>query len=407
MLIVHLDASRGLAGDMFLAAMAHLGLDLVPLEKALRGAGLLDLRLSAQPETRQGVVGRMLTIASPRVQPLRRLPDILQLLDRLPLSRRVRDKSRAAFTRLAEVEAKVHGVEIGNVHFHEVGAVDTVVDVVGAFWALEVLEIEAVTCSPLPWFGGTVSMEHGELPLPAPATLALYKGKPVIETSATEELVTPTGALLADQLAERFVGSPSGRVLDCGTGYGSRPTGQGLRAILCDAPAPAIEVGEEELAVLETNLDHLTAEELGRAMEALMEAGALDVLWLPGLMKKGRPGGQLQVLCDPVDQDRLRGELFRHTLTLGVRESTRRRRTLPRQTADLPTPLGPMAAKAFNLEGRWLVRPEYESLLAISRQSGRSLPELRMWMLSSEPETPGPDQADPARPDDDGAGEDA
>jgi hypothetical protein len=235
---LHLDASFGLGGDMFLAALADLGFDPEPLQSALRSAGL-EIDLSCPRTVRRGLAGRSLDISFPGKQPLRHLSDLLRLLESMPLPPRVRERSAAAFGRLAGVEAAVHGVAVEKVHFHEVGAVDTLADVTGAFLALHSLAVDRVTCSPLPWFSGTVQCAHGTLPLPAPATLQLLKGKPVFPTDITREIITPTGALILDQCVDAFTSGPEGTVLSAGTGFGTLdlgPAGQGLRAVLY-APA--------------------------------------------------------------------------------------------------------------------------------------------------------------------------
>lgn len=234
---LHLDASFGLGGDMFLAALADLGYDPALLQEALRVAGL-DVALSCPRTERRGLAGRTLSIVFPEAQPLRHLPDILRILSAMPLPPRVRERSARAFERLAEAEAAVHGISVDQVHFHEVGAVDTLADVAGAFHALHVLGVDRVTCGPLPWFTGTVRCAHGVLPLPAPATLELLKGKPVFPTDFTQEIITPTGALILDQCVDAFASGPQGRVLATGTGYGTLdlgPDGHGLRAVLHEA----------------------------------------------------------------------------------------------------------------------------------------------------------------------------
>lgn len=231
-----LDCSFGIAGDMFLAASCGLGLDLAPLQDAFSTAGL-ELTLDA-PEVRiGGLAGRQLAIESSSSQPLRHLPDILKIIEALPLSDDVRAKASVAFTRLGEAEAAVHGMPLDHVHFHEVGAVDTLIDVVGAFYAVEQLGVSQVQCSPLPWFRGRVHCAHGILPLPAPAALELMKGKPVFPSDFELEIITPTGALIVDQLTDSFATGPTGVVVASGVGYGTTDLGdknRGLRALLIE-----------------------------------------------------------------------------------------------------------------------------------------------------------------------------
>lgn len=230
------DCRFGLGGDMFLAALADLGLDLEPLARAMEQAGI-PVQLSA-PEVRvHGLAGRRLSIRAPGAQPLRHLPEILDIVQGLPFSKDLRGRAAKAFRRLAEVEARMHGIGVGEVHFHEVGAVDTLIDVLGAFHGLEALGVTRVTCSTLPWFGGRVECAHGTLPLPAPATLELMRGKPVAPTEFELEILTPTGALILDQVVDEFVRGPAGIVRAVGRSFGSLDLGAGgggLRLVLLD-----------------------------------------------------------------------------------------------------------------------------------------------------------------------------
>lgn len=236
---IFLDPAGGIGGDMFLAALCHLGLDPESLGQALSQAGV-ETQVWAEPRRVGGLAGMGLRIEAAAEQPLRHLSEIEAVIERLPLSEAVRRLSLEAFRRLAEVEAGVHGVDMAQVHFHEVGAVDTLVDVVGAIWGLETLGVGQVVSGPLPWFSGTVSCAHGLLPLPAPATARLLAGKPVYPTEARDELITPTGALIVDRLAKAFVPGPCGTVLGVGVGYGDRVVEgrvNGLRLFLYESDA--------------------------------------------------------------------------------------------------------------------------------------------------------------------------
>ena len=237
---LHIDCRQGMGGDMFLAAMADLGLGLAPLARAFAGAGL-KVELDAPVVRVGGFAGRRLAIQAPGAQPMRHLPQIMEILGDLDVGEDVRERAVKAFERLARVEAAAHGIDVGDVHFHEVGAVDTLVDVVGAFWALGELGVERVTCSALPWFGGFVECEHGRLALPAPATLALLEGKPVFPTGYEVELLTPTGALVLDQVVGEFgVGGPCGVVKGTGRAFGTHDLGEGN----CGVRVVLVEVGE-------------------------------------------------------------------------------------------------------------------------------------------------------------------
>lgn len=232
-----MDCGFGIAGDMFLAASASLGVDIAPVGAALRTLGV-NVRVRAEETRATGLVGMRLVVEGDTAQPLRHLPEIIAIISFMPLSETVRERASQAFLKLAKVEAAVHGISVDQVHFHEVGAVDTLVDVVGAFYALEALGVTRVVSSPLPWFTGRVQCAHGTLGLPAPATLELLRGKPVYPTAFRQEIITPTGALILDSVTDHFASGPEGVVTATGTGYGTHDLGPGnvgLRLMLVDA----------------------------------------------------------------------------------------------------------------------------------------------------------------------------
>lgn len=387
---LHLECSTGLGGDMLLAGLLDLGNcldrkhgpDLAELASALRSVGL-DIDLACRTEKRHELAGMFLEVTTRGDQPLRCLADIQAVLARLPLSDSVRDRSMRAFERLADVEAKVHGIDVQKIHFHEVGAVDTIVDVVGAFWALEKLEIGRITASALPWFSGRVTCAHGVLPLPAPAVVELLQDKPVFSTHYEAELITPTGALLLDQIVSAFNAMPQGRLVGHGMGLGSMDLPDQPNALRCfllhtaNMAQAHDEHDVETIAVLETNIDHLTGEELGACFDALLQAGALDVLFMPGVMKKNRPGGLMQVLCRPADLPHVQGAVFAQTMTLGLRCQMVQRVVLRRCLETRNTPLGPLAVKTAELDNATYARPEFEALQELARRTGRSVAQLR------------------------------
>jgi uncharacterized protein (DUF111 family) len=392
-----IDCSSGLSGDMFLSALADLGADFSPLQEAFRKAGL-EVSLRLTPLSRQAGPGLRTDVIWPGAQPLRHLPELTALVERLDLPEGVRRKAGSMLLRLGETEALAHGTSLDEVHFHEVGAIDTLADVLGAVLGLLQLEVEEVLSGPLPWFGGFVDCAHGRLALPAPATTRLLQGKPVFQTTAREELITPTGALLLDTLVDRFLGAGGGQGLcpeeggalfeRSGLGYGSREPsaesdwpGRGLRLHLFSLPASgALEASgayiRDEVGQISCHLDHLSGEELGRAIQELGSL-ALDVLWLPGVTKKNRPGGELRVLCRPEDMPRLQEEVFKHTHSLGLRLSRLARVTLPRREAFLESPWGSLQAKEYVLSGQTFVRPEHEALAQKAASLGLGLPALR------------------------------
>ncbi|WP_235893888.1 LarC family nickel insertion protein [Oceanidesulfovibrio indonesiensis] len=378
---LYLDLSYGIGGDMLLAALADAGLDLHPLAEIFRNAGL-TAQLCAAPEMRSGISGKRLFLEQAGDQPLRTMPDIEALLDALPVSDAVRERSRAAFWRLAEAEAAVHGCEVDKIHFHEVGAVDTLADVVGAAWALETLGISEVRASAIPWFTGTVCCAHGELPLPAPAVVKLLDGKPVRPSSFTQEMVTPTGALLLDMLVDTYddAGSagPAGRLAASGLGYGARDSGGGLRVFLLEDDGAV----RETVWVLESHIDHLSGEDLGRAFEGIFAAGALDVLALHGIMKKSRPAVALRVVCEDAHLTDVEAAFFRETLTLGIRRTRTERTALPRKEATMQTPWGEVRAKEYTLGGQTFIVPEDDDLAEMARRTGQSTAALRRLLMA-------------------------
>ena len=296
-----LDCSHGMSGDMTLASLAHLGVDLSPLPGLLAQAGVA-CRLEVWQEERGGGPGCRVEVSwEAEGQPLRHPADIAAIFAAVPVADRVRHKALAVLEALTLAEAEAHGIAPEEVHFHEVGAVDTLVDILGACWALDQLGVERVTACALPWFGGSITCAHGEIPLPAPATANLMRGLPVYPTDAKTELVTPTGAALARVLVDEFVEGPEGRLLAMGTGYGARPAPTGLRAWLVEAREPRQadhgQGGEEDVMQLECHLDHLTGEELGTALEQLAAAadvldvlhkvGGLDIAGLAGVFLGG------------------------------------------------------------------------------------------------------------------------
>lgn len=396
-----IDCSSGISGDMFLAALADMGCDFSLLEGIFRKAGI-EVSIAARHISRMSGPGVLMQIDWPGAQPLRHLSDLVEIAERLDVSGTVRSKSVAMFRRLAQAEAEAHGTGIDEVHFHEVGAVDTIVDVVGAVWGLELLGAREVLCRPVPWFGGFVNCEHGRIPLPAPATLALLKGKPTYESGAMEELVTPTGALILDALTTGFItsGHPvpaaamtgslssSGVFEKSGLGYGSREPndgsdwpGRGLRLHLFSLLPPADTASPyiiDEVYLLSCHIDHLTGEELGHAIDMLGKAGVLDVLWMPGLTKKNRPSGELRVLCMIDMLPKIEREIFKHTHTLGIRVARQTRVTLPRRATEMDSPWGLLDAKEYRLLDHTFTKAEYEALAETAAREGIGLPALRV-----------------------------
>jgi uncharacterized protein (DUF111 family) len=357
---------------MFLAAMACLGLDFSALAGAFAEAGV-EVSISVRDARDKGIAGKRAEITPAQARPLVLLEELLVVVDAVPLSEDVRGRSAAAFRRLAEAEGAVRGCGPWEVRFCEAGVVADLVAVVGAFWALESLGVSRVTCSRLPWFSGTVCSACGLVPLPAPATTQLLLGKPVYPTELEGELITPTGALLLDRLVDEFASGPDGRILKCGQGLGTTelPVVNALRVFLLEGGTPVAE----RITVLETSVDHLTGEAMGHVFETLQEAGALDVLFLPGLMRQNRPGGLLQILCRPEDMPRIRDAAFAGGMIRDLRISGTIRAAAARSR-----PVGTLPARDAAADGPPCVSPEYEALRDLARRTGRSVDQLRYLM---------------------------
>lgn len=374
----YFDCFSGAAGDMILAALVHAGLELEILRALLPKLGLTGVQIDAQRVQRGGLAATHVEV---RVDPQaacahRHLPDILGLIDRAGLPERVAARARRVFTRLAEAEAAVHGVDVGRVHFHEVGAADAIVDVVGACVGIDTLGLERIICSPIPTGTGTVRCAHGVLPLPAPATAELLRGVPLAACDEPAELTTPTGAALLTTLAEGYGPVPAMRVESIGYGAGMREgqTRPNVLRLLVGELDETVHEPAERIVVLETQVDDATGQTVAHALGRALEAGALDAFAVPILMKKGRPGQLLTVLCQPADADALAGVLFRETTTFGVRRHECIRSVLARAQVTVTTPFGSIRVKVGTRGGETIQAwPEYEDCAAAARAHGVAL----------------------------------
>jgi uncharacterized protein (TIGR00299 family) protein len=411
--LLHLDAFSGIAGNMLLGALIDLGLPRRALESDLRGLGV-PFRLRVDRVRRGaidachvdvGVPGRPQRAAartrsgadrgnSPHPHDHdhahphephahdhdheggRSWKEIRGLLGRGKLAAPVRDRALAIFEGLAASEARVHGLPIDRVHFHEVGAVDAIVDVAGAAIGLHRLGIARVTCSPLPLGHGTVGTAHGTLPLPAPATLELLRGLPVMPAGIAWETVTPTGAAIVRSVVDEFCMLPAMRVEAIGHGAGNDRSG-GLPNVLRALIGHEEAYGGDRVAVLETHVDDLNPEHFDYLMERLLEAGALDVALMHLQMKKNRPGFAIRVVARPAERAQLAAILFAESTTLGVRVAEMDRVVLARTTATVRTRFGSIRVKLTrDGAGRVVPSAEYDDCKRAARRSGAPLREV-------------------------------
>lgn len=378
MKLAYLDCIGGIAGDMTLAALIEAGVSETELLDALRTLPLSGWQWRSERVEIEAIYARRVYITHDEDQPHRHLSDVQEIIEQGDLPMRVKQNAAAVFTRLAEAEAAVHGTTPDRVHFHEVGAVDAILDVVGACWGFHALGVERIVCSPLPMGRGFVQAAHGSLPLPAPAVVELLRGVPTYGIPIQGETVTPTGAALAVALSHRFGLQPPMRweQIGYGAGHANRPLPNLLRIFVGESTdAFQSPAGDwESIVQIETNLDNATPQQLGYVMERALAEGALDVFFTPVQMKKNRPGVQITVLASPDRADALMNLLLRETPTLGVRYSLMNRRCLQRDHLQVETAFGIVRVKRAR-DGERIVHlaPEYEDCATLALQHSAPL----------------------------------
>jgi hypothetical protein len=374
MKVLYFDCFAGVSGDMFLGALLDLGVPEEHLRAELGKLNLPGYSLTVRKLVKQNITATKfdcVEAASIRPPQHRGYTQIAGLIHVSGLPARVKERALGVFRRIGEAEAKIHGVPLEEIHFHEVGAVDSIVDIVGACIAIEQLGVDVIQASPLPLGSGFVETAHGRFPIPAPATLELLQGVPTVPTNLRVELVTPTGAALVAEFAQKFGPLPALTVEQIGYGAGSRDLENSpnmVRAILGEAGESA---ETDVVNVIETNLDDMNPEFFGDLMERLLAGGAWDVFWTPVQMKKHRPGTLVTVLGERNVTDRLVEVLLTHTTSFGVRIHQAYRRKLAREIVTVPTRYGSVAVKVGRLGGRILQRaPEYESCKTAAAAAG-------------------------------------
>jgi pyridinium-3,5-bisthiocarboxylic acid mononucleotide nickel chelatase len=372
MKLAYFDCFSGISGDMTLGALLDAGCDLAQLRAELRGLQVPGWELSAEKVWKNGMAATWARVKTEDQQRHRPLIAILQILRDSKLASPVRERASAIFRRLGEAEARVHDVPVEKIHFHEVGAVDAIVDIVGACIGFHMLGIEKFACSPLNVGGGTVKMAHGVLPVPAPATANLLQGKPTYSSGVQRELVTPTGAAIVAILCDSFGPQPPMSVSAIGYGAGAADLeGQPnvLRMMIGEATEKTVLGYDEEITVIEANLDDMNPQIYGYFQEKALASGALDVFTTPVQMKKNRPGTLLTVLCQPADAQTLMTLIFAETTTFGVRTHAAQRRVLPREFVKVNTSYGEVRIKLSRVNGRILhVAPEYDDCRKLAEE---------------------------------------
>jgi uncharacterized protein (TIGR00299 family) protein len=374
--IAYLDCISGISGDMTLGALVDLGVEVAEIESAVRSMGIPELRIESETVKKCGFRAVQVKISHPPEHTHRHLHHLREMIERATeVSAPAKELAVRIFTQLAEAEAKVHGTTIEKVHFHEVGAIDSIADIVGSAVALCTLGIEQLVASPVPTGTGTITIAHGKVSIPAPATAELLRGVPVAQSDVEGELTTPTGAAILKACAERFGAMPSMTVEGVGYGAGTRDLpGQAnvLRVLLGTAPqesGPAGFIESDQATVLETNLDDATPEQLADCADRLLAAGALDVFQTPCMMKKGRVGVVLSAIVPSPRVPLMEQILFEHSTSIGIRRYRVDRHKLIRESTIVETKFGPVRGKLIMLpSGRRRFAVEDDDARAIARQ---------------------------------------
>ena len=373
MRIAYFDCFSGIAGDMTLAALVDAGVDARAIQSAVNSLGL-PCELTFETVKRGGFRANYARVITPPEHAHRHLHHIEAMIDRSTLTARQNDLAKRIFRKLGEAEAASHGVDIQKVHFHEVGAVDSIVDIVGSAVGLDLLGVDRFEASAIPPGRGSVRAAHGRMSLPAPATATLLKGIPLAESIVEFELTTPTGAAIVATVAEAFGPLPAMTVDAIGIGAGTKEFADHANILRIFVGKVHLPAATDRVWVLETNLDDLPGEVVGYATAQLMTAGALDAFVTPIQMKKNRPGVMITVLCDEPKIADLEEILFRETTTLGIRRYPVSRHKLKRQAAEVETAFGTVKGKLGWLEGRPpTFSPEYEDCARVAREQGAAL----------------------------------
>jgi len=374
MRIAYLDCASGVSGDMMLGALIDAGVDLTAVQAGIDSLGLPSCRLAIEEVKKKGFRALQLSVEHEPEHAHRHLHHIVAMIDRSTLTPSQRELALRIFHRLAQAEAKVHGSTIEKVHFHEVGAVDSIADIVGSAIAWDLLGVDRIVCSAVPTGTGFVQIAHGRCSIPAPATGELLQGVPIAISEVEGELTTPTGAAIVATLVDAFGPLPAMTISTTGYGAGQNDFEHPNLLRLFVGESLANATPGDQIVLLETNLDDTPGEAIGYCVEKLWQAGALDVTTSALQMKKGRPGVLLSVQCRPADADSLAEILFRETTTLGLRRLAMQRQILPRRQVMVSTAWGEIAGIVAVLPGgSERFSPEYDSCCKIADKEKVSL----------------------------------
>jgi uncharacterized protein (TIGR00299 family) protein len=377
--VAHFDCFSGISGDMVLGALVDAGVSVEAIRAALDSLGL-PIRLEIEKVKRCGFAATKATVEAADQEDYRFLPDVEAILAKGNLTPRQRELASTIFRKVAVAESVAHGMPLERVHFHEVGALDSIADIVGAAVGLDLLGVERFTSSPVPTGTGTVKCAHGIMPVPTPGTAELLKGVPLATSTVKGELTTPTGAAILTAVASEYTAAPAMTIDRIGHGAGTKDFLEQpniLRLLIGEANPERAGAERDTVVVLETNIDDAPPEFVGYCFERLLEAGALDVFTIPIQMKKSRPGVLLSVIAEPDRAADLEAILFRETATFGIRRYRAERTKLQREMVTVQTPWGPVKAKrGRRSDGLEVLSPEYEDCARVAREHGVPLREV-------------------------------
>ena len=384
MTIAYLDCFSGISGDMFLGALLDIGLPFDEVKKAIESLPFHGYSIDCKKEMKNGLSATGFLVSVHEHHHVHRnLIDIENIINAGKLSDDIKQRSIRVFRSIAEVEGSIHNHTPEKVHFHEVGAVDSIIDIVGAVFGVDYLGISSFNASHIPLGSGFIKSGHGTIPLPAPATLALLKGIPVYSSGLEYELVTPTGAALIKEFVKSFEGMPPMVISRIGYGAGTRdlPDRPNLLRIITGSDTK--ENNTDTVVVIEANIDDTNPEWLGFLMERLFKEGALDVIFTPVHMKKNRPGIQVEVIGHPETKDHLIEILFMESTTLGVRYRYSQRKILKREETMVDTSWGKLKAKKIvRPDGSFFIQPEYEACKKIAEEQGIPIKDIYAKVFS-------------------------
>ena len=378
MKIAYFDCFSGISGDMMNAALIDAGMDENVLKKELSKLNIKDVEITTKKVVKQNIASTQFFVNSQEQTHHRHLKHLNEIVDSSDLDTNIKSRAKKVFLKIAEAEAKIHNMPLEKVHFHEVGAIDTIFDVVGAMISIEHLGIEKVYCSPMNVGSGFVTFSHGKFPVPAPATAEILKGVPTFSTDSQAELVTPTGAAIITTLAEKFGNMPTFIQDSVGYGAGTKDLEQpNVLRVYLGHMETAVKQNQDTVTVIEANIDDMNPQMYDFVFEKLLQNGALDVYLTNIIMKKNRPAIKITVLAHESDADKLTKILFQETTTIGVRTHKENRTILSREIIEKDTKYGTVRIKVSRLNGDIVnTMPEYEDVKKIAQKTGISLKKL-------------------------------